>query len=106
MQISPSVLNADLAGLAAEVRRVQVAADWMSRYGGERRLSEEMMTELLELCAEEAVITAGELLEKLSVRHDTLFSAPHFYRTLGYLLKFELLRLAPEQAKIDGHDRK
>ena len=54
----------------------------------------------------EAVITAGELLEKLSVRHDTLFSAPHFYRTLGYLLKFELLRLAPEQAKIDGRDRK
>lgn len=64
------------------------------------------MTELLKLCAAEAVITAGELLEKLSVRHDTLFSAPHFYRTLGYLLKFELLRLAPEQAKIDGRDRK
>ena len=29
MQISPSVLNADLASLAAEVRRVQVAADWI-----------------------------------------------------------------------------
>lgn len=29
MQISPSVLNADLADLAAEVRRVQVAADWI-----------------------------------------------------------------------------
>ena len=29
MQISPSVLNADLSGLAAEVRRVQVAADWI-----------------------------------------------------------------------------
>ena len=88
-----------------ELRR-RVAADWMGRYGGDRRLSEELVTELLKLCAAEAVITAGELLEKLSVRHDTLFSAPHFYRTLGYLLKFELLRLAPEQAKIDGRDRK
>lgn len=29
MQISPSVLNADLASLAEEVRRVQVAADWI-----------------------------------------------------------------------------
>lgn len=29
MQISPSVLNADLADLAAEVRRVQAAADWI-----------------------------------------------------------------------------
>jgi ribulose-phosphate 3-epimerase len=29
MQISPSVLNADLSSLAAEVRRVQVAADWI-----------------------------------------------------------------------------
>ncbi len=29
MQISPSVLNANLADLAAEVRRVQVAADWI-----------------------------------------------------------------------------
>jgi ribulose-phosphate 3-epimerase len=29
MQISPSVLNADLANLAAEVRRVQLAADWI-----------------------------------------------------------------------------
>ena len=29
MQISPSVLNADLANLAAEVRRVQPAADWV-----------------------------------------------------------------------------
>jgi ribulose-phosphate 3-epimerase len=29
MQISPSVLNADLANLASEVRRVQSAADWI-----------------------------------------------------------------------------
>jgi ribulose-phosphate 3-epimerase len=29
MQISPSVLNADLADLAAEVRRVEAAADWI-----------------------------------------------------------------------------
>ena len=29
MQISPSVLNADLSDLAAEVRRVQAAADWI-----------------------------------------------------------------------------
>ena len=29
MQISPSVLNADLADLAAEVRRVESAADWI-----------------------------------------------------------------------------
>jgi len=29
MLISPSVLNSDLADLAAEVRRVQVAADWI-----------------------------------------------------------------------------
>ena len=29
MQISPSVLNADLSGLADEVRRVQAAADWI-----------------------------------------------------------------------------
>ena len=29
MQISPSVLNADLANLAAEVRRVQASADWI-----------------------------------------------------------------------------
>ena len=29
MQISPSVLNADLSSLAAEVRRVQDAADWI-----------------------------------------------------------------------------
>jgi ribulose-phosphate 3-epimerase len=29
MQISPSVLNADLADLAAEVRRVEASADWI-----------------------------------------------------------------------------
>jgi hypothetical protein len=29
MQISPSVLNANLADLAAEVRRVSAAADWV-----------------------------------------------------------------------------
>jgi ribulose-phosphate 3-epimerase len=29
MQISPSVLNADLADLAAEVRRVETSADWI-----------------------------------------------------------------------------
>ncbi|MDP1877809.1 MAG: ribulose-phosphate 3-epimerase [Actinomycetota bacterium] len=29
MQISPSVLNADLADLAAEVRRIEAAADWI-----------------------------------------------------------------------------
>jgi ribulose-phosphate 3-epimerase len=29
MQISPSVLNADLSDLAAEVRRVEAAADWI-----------------------------------------------------------------------------
>lgn len=29
MQISPSVLNSDLSDLAAEVRRVQAAADWI-----------------------------------------------------------------------------
>ncbi len=29
MQISPSVLNSDLASLADEVRRIQVAADWV-----------------------------------------------------------------------------
>jgi len=29
MQISPSVLNADLSGLADEVRRVEAAADWI-----------------------------------------------------------------------------
>ncbi len=29
MQISPSVLNSDLADLAAEVRRVEAAADWI-----------------------------------------------------------------------------
>lgn len=29
MQISPSVLNADLTGLASEVRRVEAAADWI-----------------------------------------------------------------------------
>jgi len=29
MQISPSVLNADLASLADEVRRVEIAADWI-----------------------------------------------------------------------------
>lgn len=73
------------------VRRA-LAADWMTQYGGNRRLPVAAVEELLALLSSSKPVSAQTLLEQLAQRQGAVPSKAHFFRTLGYLLKFDLIR--------------
>jgi len=72
--------------------RQALAADWMTQYGGNKRLPVAAVDELLVLLSPSEPVSARTLLEQLAQRQGVVPSNAHFFRTLGYLLKFDLIR--------------
>lgn len=70
-----------------------IRTDWMSGFGADMRLSKESMDTLLALLEPNTPQTADTLFRQMTERGAAIPSQAHFIRTLGYLLKFNLLRL-------------
>jgi hypothetical protein len=73
-----------------------LAMDWMTQYGGNKRLDVGVMDELLSLFSLSEPVSAHVLLAQLAERSSLVPTNAHFFRTLGYLLKFYLLLTVPE----------
>lgn len=75
--------------------RQTLAADWMTQYGGNKRLPVNVIEELLAIMTPSEPVSALVLIDRLNRREGVDFSRAHFFRTLGYLLKFDLIRKVP-----------
>jgi hypothetical protein len=64
----------------------------MTQYGGNKRLPVAAVDQLLVLLSPSEPVSARTLLEQLAQRQGVVPSNAHFFRTLGYLLKFDLIR--------------
>ena len=77
--------------------RQALASDWMTQYGSNMRLPVDDIEELLALLSPSEPVLVRALIDQLTQRKDTALSSAHFFRTLGYLLKFDLVRKVQEK---------
>lgn len=72
----------------------RLRADWMSNFGNDMRLPDASVDALLSSLQRQEPVSAAMLLGGLSGAGHPVPSEAHFYRTLGHLLKFNLISLA------------
>ncbi|MCE3235525.1 MAG: glycosyltransferase [Vampirovibrio sp.] len=78
-----------------ELRKL-IHDDWMSNFGNDMRIPDASVDRLMSRLNEGGLLTAEALLADLAQAGLPIPSEAHFYRTLGYLLKFNLIALAEE----------
>lgn len=89
---SESLLKSGQANTPNTLKAVR--NDWMSNFGSDIRLPDASVDTLLSLLGKGEPKTASALLAELKAKGRPVPSEAHFYRTLGHLLKFNLLALA------------
>jgi len=84
-----------LGSMAASAPLQQIRSTWMINFGADRRLPAEVVDQMLEAIAAAGSLTVAAILQEYG--GTTSLTQAYLYRTLVYLMKFDILRLQPPQ---------